>query len=560
MSDYQPTPADRPHPLPSSVDARPDPWVPGEMLVSVHANIPPGTDPRPIVAAVRSGVARALGRIEFEAPSPDNEPPLNIPAGGLEQHLLFVHFRLTSPDVAVMRQAISRINRLKGTSELGDGIELIGATPNWFAPAQQGCDGPSPASQPVPAREYGSRVRYAPQLKRLDLVRKAEEVHEWHQGPVVAVLDTAPTQINVNDYPHNRHLHEVMEKLVPPFGELGPGSALESARATAVQLLQDGGFHPVGPPEPYDVADHGLFIAGVVHATAPWARLRLIRVMNDYGVGSLHTLVIALVSLAQAKEPNDALIVNLSLGMLPPLEQLADFWFGLPITGLTGCPEDPTLQFVDDEPNLTPSEVIELVKRKDRIITNAIGTLDLPVQRLMEVLRSNNCLIAAAAGNDSAFRGVDRKPRWDPRIPALYDTVLGVAAAVRPGVAARYSNRGEEPPAPVRDGVATLGGDLAADGLTPVGGVIGVYTAKHFPPLPPTAPPALNSNGWAEWSGTSFATPIMAGVAANLWMTDIDDRADVVLKRINARARENHRPDVPDLGVPGIPVRLTWLP
>ena len=63
---------------------------------------------------------------------------------------------------------------------------------------------------------------------------------------------------------------------------------------------------------------------------------------------------------------------------------------------------------------------------------------------VMEVLQAHNCMIVAAAGNDSVFRGIDRSPRWGPRIPALYDSVLGVAAdTVRPAVPARYSNRGE---------------------------------------------------------------------------------------------------------------------
>ena len=109
----------------------------------------------------------------------------------------------------------------------------------------------------------------------------------------------------------------------------------------------------------------------------------------------------------------------------------------------------------------------------------------------------------------------------------------------------------------MRDAVATLGGDLAADGLSPSGGVIGVYSAEQFPPLLPPAAPALNDTGWAEWAGTSFATPIMAGVAANFWATQ-PGAARPTLDQINALVHS--RPTVTDLGVPGVPTRLTWLP
>jgi hypothetical protein len=302
-------------------------------------------------------------------------------------------------------------------------------------------------------------------------------------------------------------------------------------------------------------------VAGVVHATAPWASLRLIRVLNNFGVGSLHTLVIALVGLLQSrKEAGERLVVNLSLGILPALEQLGSLWYGLSVEGLPGCPEDASMQFVEDKP-IPPATLAELLKAKDPTVTAELDALQAPVQRLMEVLEGQNCLVVAAAGNDSVYRGMDRRPRWNPRIPALYDSTLGVAAdTVWPVEAARYSNRGEEPTATVRDAVSTLGGDLAADGVSPASGVIGVYTAEQFPPLLPPSPPLLNRTGWAEWSGTSFATPIMAGVAANAWVTDSGSNAAQLLTKINAAARAGGQPNVQGLGVPGVPVRLIWLP
>ena len=194
--------------------------------------------------------------------------------------------------------------------------------------------------------------------------------------------------------------------------------------------------------------------------------------------------------------------------------------------------------------------------RKDPSVT--LDVLHEPLKQLMASLLAHNCLVVAAAGNDSVFRGVPRSSRWGPRLPAFYDDTLGVAAhTVRPGSPARYSNRGEAPTAAVRDAVATFGGDLAADGLSPSGGVIGLYSAEQFPPLLPPAPAAMNDTGWAEWAGTSFATPIMAGVSANYWATQ-PNQARPTLDQINALVHSH--PNVADLGVPGLPTRLTWLP
>jgi hypothetical protein len=461
-----------------------------------------------------------------------------------------------------MRLVVGRLNR-QADGDFGRNVTLLGVTPIWFGAAQDCCGG-SPASQPVPTEPYGGRIRYAPQPEVLDRVHAAARAKRAAESVQVAILDTAPQQADIDwavaHFPNNGHLHELMERLIAPVGSL-PVAELDAALQLALHSVErNGGFVPIEPPEPFDIRDHGLFVASVVHAAAPWVRLRLVRVLNNFGVGSVHTLVIALIALLQSKSPDERLTINLSLGMLPALEQLAHIWFGLPINGLPGCPEDPSLQFLEDR-NVSPDELRDLVEREDGGIQGVVDQLHAPVRQLMDTLRSHNCLIVAAAGNDSVFRGVERTPRWSPRIPALYDSVLGVAAdTIRPAVPARYSNRGEIPAAAIRDAVATLGGDLAPDGLSPTGGVIGVYSAPQFPPLLPPAGPAPNNTGWAEWAGTSFATPIMSGIAANLWATEPAKVSTEILKDINAAARTGAPPDVPDLGVPGVPVRLTWLP
>ena len=53
-------------------------------------------------------------------------------------------------------------------------------------------------------------------------------------------------------------------------------------------------------------------------------------------------------------------------------------------------------------------------------------------------------------------------------------------------------------------------GAAPAEGLEPQDGVIGIYSGE-FPGRRP------NETGWAFWSGTSFATAIVSGIAANFW-------------------------------------------
>jgi len=65
---------------------------------------------------------------------------------------------------------------------------------------------------------------------------------------------------------------------------------------------------------------------------------------------------------------------------------------------------------------------------------------------------------------------------------------------------------------PLNEGVATFGGDsygsTDANGLPDA--VRGIYIAPTFPNG------EQNISGWADWSGTSFAAPIISGLGAHL--------------------------------------------
>jgi subtilisin family serine protease len=137
-------------------------------------------------------------------------------------------------------------------------------------------------------------------------------------------------------------------------------------------------------------------------------------------------------------------------------------------------------------------------------------------------------------------------------LPARFDTVLGVAATTSdPRQPARYSNVGDEQE--LGDHVATFGGN-SSDALEPEDGVIGIYSGE-FPDHRP------NETGWAFWSGTSFATAIVSGIAANFWAVrrsqDPTLHAADVLAELHAEASA-FGPYVPELRTPAIEVHGRW--
>jgi hypothetical protein len=77
-----------------------------------------------------------------------------------------------------------------------------------------------------------------------------------------------------------------------------------------------------------------------------------------------------------------------------------------------------------------------------------------------------------------------------------------------------FANAAVMPPS--NTGVATFGGD--SDGLVDANGlpeaVRGVYIAPTFPGG------EQNVSGWADWSGSSFATAIISGLGAHLIAQD----------------------------------------
>src|SRR5579864_6516292 len=138
MSESRPTPPYGSARLPQRVRQRPHAWLPGELLVAVHVDLPSGTQPDSVLAELRASVGKILGDVPVDSPRPDADPPLLIPTQRDNQYLLFAQFRLRSTNDRAVKDAVERLNRA-GRGGLGNGFELVAATPNWFGAAQQDC-------------------------------------------------------------------------------------------------------------------------------------------------------------------------------------------------------------------------------------------------------------------------------------------------------------------------------------------------------------------------------------------------------------------------------------
>jgi subtilisin family serine protease len=137
------------------------------------------------------------------------------------------------------------------------------------------------------------------------------------------------------------------------------------------------------------------------------------------------------------------------------------------------------------------------------------------VETRILLLLDAGAVVVAAAGNDAFTYGYAPQPR----IPADYEDVLCVAATDREGRRAGYSNHADIPLS--GNCVATWGGqgvEWNGQAVVPIGpeprdGMVGVAVEPTIVTPYGTVP---NTTGWVYWSGTSFATPIISAIAANL--------------------------------------------
>ena len=497
----------------------------------------------------------------------DSSRPVLVPgksSGSVAPHHVFdreagkstlLHFFDIAPqtgdaeeDAAIVREVVNLVNNPLGNDtylrdrRIDDDCVVGAATPNWYVPASPStCGGPGgePAAVPRGSADYWtfqfgnsivrSLVDDARRYRRESKPTPASDV-------VVAVLDTCPSTEQVQKAAAkfgpagNWLLHDVA--VAQPIS-LGAAPSISYSASALTANWRGAICGSTRDSHHYLMPDHGLFVSGIVRDIAPAAEIHLIRALDDYGVGTLQGLMQVLREVVRlwGRGPKK-LIVNLSLmadiPIYSPLAQpgkqrLLERWFPAAFqAGVLGA-------LTDGDPNWLQNSAAHDAVQK------TLGFIHQSLFKAVESIVDHDILVVAATGNDGNIQGVHP----NPRLPAAYDSVLAVAALARhesgatPPLAS-YSNLSDEAVplaieagvSPLPNGIAVWGGNsvlsqVCPDGddasridlsSSPVDAVRGIFTGEQ---IPISGEP--NQTGWAYWVGTSFATPVISGLAADLW-------------------------------------------
>jgi hypothetical protein len=390
---------------------------------------------------------------------------------GRDQQWSALAFLDLPADEATLLRLMDEVNeRLSQQPEQGD-LVVAAISPNWLMTSAHhaGALG-GPGTDPIPDEPAPGAWKFTMPGD----IQQAIDKGTGREAIEVAILDTAPCAHQLADAYHrwrkatpNPPENPLIDSLLKPDGPL------TISYASWHDLAAMGGYDL--HHHRYNMADHGLFAAGVIHSIAPNARLHLVEVLNQYGVGTLESVAAGFERLA---EPGRKLpqVINCSLVLNMPL----------------------------------PEHLPTLAERKlnwSSLTQNMILLMSQVLEGACDGLRVQDVLIVAAAGNDA-------EPGMLPqaRYPAAFNSVIGVGSLRRDLITpAEYSNQSD---LPVKTGIATFGGAPLTAGVLPEEGMLGVYTGA-FPDGSP------NKYGWARWSGTSFAAPVISGVLAGLRGADL---------------------------------------
>ncbi len=450
-------------------------------------------------------------------------------SGGQRPHLPMTRRLLLTPrrpspnERDHVKVAVDRINSNLDGLRHGD-VAIVSATPNWILSSSSlggPHNGPATIAGPIAGKGVWafSRAEVAGSWQHLGQSTGAENV-------AVAVLDTWPGQDRLDWAAAN--LDNELMTTIRTMVVNGEIKVIDPPAGAA----------PVPPRQTYAELDHGLFVTGIIHRIAPSARFKVFHILNEYGLGSTDRLLSALRSCVELaheyKQVGTRLVVNMSLYlMIPPddaPESLWDVWFA-------HHPEDNALA------------------AQDR--ASLVDKLALAVEHYVDLLLDAGAVVVAAAGNDAlAYGSAGHPDHLQPRMPADYDKVICVVATNREGKIAEYSNRADVPMK--GNCIATWGGEgvvsASPDNRGTVvvpsngDGVVGLFTR------PGMVMNQENKTGWVYWSGTSFATPIVSGLAAVLLGNDPTLTPRAVMARLYAMAQPSAETD-PALGCPYIKVR-----
>lgn len=264
-----------------------------------------------------------------------------------------------------------------------------------------------------------------------------------------------------------------------PFSQSISIALPSSLELTSIDALETGSI----------MSNHGLFVAGLIHAIAPDSEIQLIRVLDDNGCGQLWVLIKALQNftseMSKLSTDLDKVVINMSL---------------------TVHSEKPYETQQDED----PVDCSKLLKKNIHDNSQSYS-----LKASIDQAYCLGAVIVAAAGNDNLKEDENGNPvdPWPQQFPAEYNSVIGVASSNNIGERSCFSNVGD---------VAAPGGDgkeeVNADGKltctemasTCDGSIDCQYGLISL---------AQTDNGpqYVYWSGTSFSAPLVSGLAALIY-------------------------------------------
>ncbi|GCF09177.1 S8/S53 family peptidase [Dictyobacter arantiisoli] len=480
-------------------------WIPGEMIVVVRlTRIPLDNVLDTVVEQIRIQLNTFLARYHFaldaygtagrwsESPT---MPPVRRRAFvfGLHQKqpLLAVFFHTRHRDEQQKDPLPAALSYIHAHLEYfaQQGLHILSAMPNWIvtaAPFFYGAGGPASPPRPAPSVEVqsppqampGWHLKFSPPPGLTLDAQDAEDV-------LVVVLDTAhhPDRIRSAATRPELRRNWLLQQLVNDMRQEDGSFVVEYDRYALTNDVRTG--HDISQQARYYLMpDHGLFVSGIIRDLAPRAQIRLVRALNDFGGNDLYSFYAILTDLEHELVSGTIrrLVINLSLNIMPDIRRLPYLWF--------------------QERQWPTSQLIG--------VQRALGQIEEGLRLLFESLAAHGALVVAAAGNDSTLALQQELPPRPPRAPARYSSTLAVTSVNSNLLPSNFANAANL--APSTSGVATFGGD--GPGVEDKNGlpdaVRGVFISPTFPSG------ALNNTGWADWSGTSFATPMMSALGAHL--------------------------------------------
>ena len=406
------------------------------------------------------------------------------------------------PADSLVVQIVQELNQ--NLKELhGEGIPITVAAPNWLTGGTptggtQGC----PLTPPMPVTDSCSNWHF--KLPHLSDDLKSKK----GRSVTVFILDSFPergviaraARLAGDD---NLLLAQVNEAAKFDYSFMSGVQDMEE-----ISKINNGfvGKDVYGRHYPIHLEDHGLFIAGIIHDLVPRAQIECIRVLDDLCVGDTQVIAQALnqIYFRKALSSGDLygkpVVVNLSL-VVPNDDEAQSQGITSPFGGSPFAGSN-----------------------------SPWASLDQPLR----CLTSLGAIVAASAGNE----GDQREMAVQYRPPALYpaafayppfthEGIIPVGAVDAGGTATSYSCY------PGVRGVATYGGETPAvvppsppyptsgyPDVRPTDMMRGIYSSVEYPPLSLDPPAqyysAPDDHAWAYWVGTSFATPIVASLAARV--------------------------------------------